>query len=91
MAGTSLCLTYFVPLNYFSNEWPILVLNLLGMKKENKTLLSPHCLRHRPGLRHQHPGRVLCLLRRGVPHRGQDSWPRIQLILGQGRPYGQQI
>ena len=87
MAGTSLCLTYFVPLNYFSHEWPILVLNLLGMKYNLP--LSPHYLRHRPGLRHKHPGRVLRLLRRGVPYRGQDSWPRIQLILGQGRPYGQ--
>ena len=34
LAGVSLCLTYFVPLNYFSYEWPILVLNLLGKYTE---------------------------------------------------------
>ena len=26
----SLLLTMFVPLNYFTNEWPIVALNLLG-------------------------------------------------------------
>lgn len=38
LAGISLCLTYFVPLNYFSYEWPILVLNLLGRVSAINTL-----------------------------------------------------
>ena len=30
LAGVSLTLTMFIPLGYFSYEWPILVLNLIG-------------------------------------------------------------
>jgi len=38
LAGASLCLTFFVPLNYFQYEWPILILNLLGRVSAINTL-----------------------------------------------------
>merc|ERR1719347_697357 len=38
LAGVSLSLTMFIPLNYFSYEWPILVLNLLGRISAINTL-----------------------------------------------------
>ena len=38
LGGVSLTLTYFVPLNYFSYEWPIMVLNLTGRISAINTL-----------------------------------------------------
>ena len=38
LGGISLTLTYFVPLNYFTNEWPIMVLNLIGRISSINTL-----------------------------------------------------
>ena len=43
----------------------------------------------REDLCHQHPGSLLCLLRRGLPHRGEDGWPRLQLLLGAGGAHGE--
>ena len=60
---------------------------------------SPVCIRvahpgSEPGgprVRHQHPRRLLRLLRRGLPHRGEDSRPRQQLLLGEGRAHGETL
>jgi len=38
LGGISLTLTYFIPLNYFSYEWPIMVLNLTGRISAINTL-----------------------------------------------------
>ena len=38
LGGISLTLTYFVPLNHFTNEWPIMVLNLIGRISSINTL-----------------------------------------------------